>query len=213
MIRTLIETVPLALAATLSPSGLLFVMIILSGKDKPKPKALQFVIGATTFLIALGLLALFTFKPAVSSAGHPNKVSAILDIVFGVGIALVIGRSTFAKKKEKPEKASRQRPYALLGFLYMFINVSTLIPFIAAVKDIAAHKLSLSKELGTLAIVISISMLMIAFPVIVTYTMPNKSKRVLDPTTRFFTRYGMRISKVYFLIIAVYLLVKGIAHL
>jgi threonine/homoserine/homoserine lactone efflux protein len=212
--KTFLEVLPLALAATISPTGLLFVMMILGGKEKPKPKSLQFVTGSALFLFLLGLLVFFTFKPAINATVSPSQTSAILDIVFGTLIVLFITHSVFVKKKDKPEKTKKHnRPYLLLGFLYMLVNVSTLIPFIAAVKIIATNKLAPLDDLGILVFVVVVSVLLVAFPVIISYTMPNKSKRILDPTNRFFSKYGAKIANVYFLLIAVYLILKGTAHL
>ena len=143
MDATFLKVLPLAIGATISPTGLLFVMMILSGKGNSKKKALSFVIGATLFLVGLGLLIFFTYKPIVSNTAHPDDVSSIINIVLGILIILIVIKSVFFKKKDKPVDDSKKhdKPYSVLGFLYMLINVSTLIPFIAAIKIIAANKL------------------------------------------------------------------------
>jgi hypothetical protein len=213
MDRTFLQVLPLALAATISPSGLLFVMMILSGKDRPKIKSLQFILGAAAFLFVLGLFTFLTFKPAINATAHPSLTSAIIDIVFGVLILGVIIHSVFGKKKDKTDKKKRNIPYILIGFLYMIINVSTLLPYVAALKIISTNKLGVFDDFWMFIAVLLITMIMIAFPVVITYALPHKSKKILDPTTRFFSRYGTTIANVYFFAIAVYLIVKGVVHI
>ncbi|MEI6237163.1 MAG: GAP family protein [Candidatus Saccharibacteria bacterium] len=212
MDKTFLAVLPLALAATISPSGLLFVMMILSGKDKPKTKSLQFVLGAAAFLFILGLITFLTFKPAINATAHPSATSAIIDIIFGVLILGVIVHSVFGKKKDKTDNKKHNIPYILIGFLYMIINVSTLLPYVAALKIISTNKLGVFDDFWMFIVVLLITMLMVSFPVVITYALPNSSKKILDPTTRFFSKYGKTIANVYFFAIAIYLIAKGVIH-
>jgi hypothetical protein len=212
---TLAQILPLAIGATISPSGLLFVMLILSGKgEDTKKSALKFILGALMFLVCLGLLILFLYRPAINSASSPSRLSAILNIVLGTLIALMILRSTFFKNKAKTtSRKKRNLPYFVLGFAYMLTNVSTLIPFIAAVKIIADDGLAGLDNLALFAIVLIITMMLVSFPVIVTYLMPNKSARILVPVEAFMSKHGSQIARAYFFLIAIYLIVHGIRGL
>jgi len=74
MERTLLEILPLAVAATISPSGLLFVTIILSGKENPRRHALLFLLGAVTFLIAMLMISF----PVIITILMPKKSGIIM---------------------------------------------------------------------------------------------------------------------------------------
>jgi cytochrome c biogenesis protein CcdA len=215
MDETFLKVLPLAIGATISPTGLLFVMMILSGKDNPKKKALTFIIGSTIFLVLLGLLIFFTYKPIVGKTAHPDDVSYILNIILGLIIILIVIKSVFFKKKDKPkdDDAKHKKPYIVLGFLYMLINISTLIPFIAAIKIIAANKLHPMDDFWVVAAVIIITMLMVSFPVIITYLMPKESTKILGPVNKFMSKHGAQIANVYFLLMAIYLIYAGVAKL
>jgi len=211
---TLLKVLPLAIGATISPTGLLFVMMILSGKDSPKKKALSFILGATLFLIILGLIIFFTAKPAIQSTNRPDVTSSIIDIVLGILIVLIVIKSVFFKKKDKQADSKKhKKPYSVIGFLYMFINVSTLIPFIAAIKIIAENKLAPLDDLSMVIAVILITMFMVAFPVIITYAMPKKSEAILGPINGFMSKHGSTIANVYFMLMAIYLIYAGIHKL
>ena len=214
MDKTFLQVLPLVIGATISPTGLLFVMMILSGKDSPKKKALSFVLGSTVFLILLGLLIFFTAKPAINATAHPDVTSSVIDIVLGLFIVLIVIKSVFFKKKDKPvDKNKHKKPYSVIGFLYMFINVSTLIPFIAAIKIIAANKLAPWDNISIVIAVILITMLMVAFPVIITYSMPKKSETILGPVNAFMSKHGSKIANVYFVLMATYLIYHGVSRL
>ena len=214
MQKTLIEILPLALAAAMSPSGLLLVFTILSGKKDPKRGSLAFVLGSMLFLIVLGLLVMLTFNPAVKQANHPEKISAIIDIVLGSLILVVTGRSLLVKKKEKKASGkSRKRPYFVIGFFYMVVNTSTLIPFIAASKIIAENSLGPGGSVIAFVYLLVITMSLISLPVIMTFLLPAQSEKILGPLKSFMSRHGARIAQVFFLVIAVYLIARGVVDL
>ncbi|MHB0976450.1 MAG: GAP family protein [Candidatus Aquicultorales bacterium] len=214
MEKTLLQVLPLAIAGTVSPTGLLFVMMILSGKDNPKKNALSFVIGSTIFLIVLALVVDFVYRSAVRASNHPSLLSAFIDLGLGVLILAIVARSVFTKKKKKPPSEHKRKiPYLFVGFAYMIINVSTLIPFIAANKIIADARLGLADDLALLAMLLAITMMMVAFPVIVTYTAPKSSERILGPVTAFMSKHGAQIANAYFALMAAYLIFKGLRAL
>lgn len=213
MEKTLAQIIPLAIGATFSPSGLLLVMGILSSEEKPRRKALAFLAGAALFLIVLGLVILFILKPAVHQGGHNNRLSAYIDISLGLLIVLIVIRMVLTKKKDKPEKKKRKIPYGAVGFSFMIVNTSTLVLFIAACKIISEGKLGMMDSLVLFAILLLITMFMIAFPVLISYAMPQRSQVVLRPVTAFMSKHGSRIAQIYFLIMAVYLVVHGILML
>ncbi|MEI7690880.1 MAG: GAP family protein [bacterium] len=214
MDKTFLQVLPLAIGATISPTGLLFVMMILSGKDNPKKKALSFILGATLFLTVLGIIIFFTAKPAIQATNRPDLTSSIIDIVLGLLIVLIVIKSIFFKKKDKSTEVKKhKKPYPVIGFLYMFINVSTLIPFIAAIKIIAENKLAPLDDSSLVVVVILITMLMVAFPVIITYAMPKKSEAILGPVKGFMSKHGSTIANVYFMLMAIYLIYAGIHKL
>lgn len=211
MDRTFFEILPLAIGAAISPTGLLFVMMILSGKENSKKSALGFVLGGTLFLTILGLFLFFTAKPVVNATNHPDITSSMIDICLGILILLIVAKSLFFKKKPKIAAAKKKkRPYPIIGFLYMAINISTLIPFIAAVKIISINKLALWDNIAIFLVTVVITISMIAFPVVISYAMPKESQKILGPVNAFMAQNGSKIGNGYFVLMAVYLIYHGV---
>jgi len=214
MDHTFFEILPLAIGAAFSPTGLLFVMMILSGKENSKKGALGFVLGGTLLLTILGLFLFFTAQPIVNATRHPDITSSIIDIGLGILILLIVAMSFFFKKKPKIKAANnKKRPYPIIGFFYMAINVSTLIPFIAAVKIISVNKLALWDNIAIFLMTVVITMSMIAFPVVISYAMPKESKKILDPMNAFMAKNGSKLGDAFFALIAVYLIYHGVMGL
>ncbi|KNZ40310.1 GAP family protein [Acetobacterium bakii] len=214
MDHTFFEILPLAIGAAFSPTGLLFVMMILSGKENSKKGALGFVLGGTLLLTLVGLFLFFTAQPVMNATRHPNLTSSIIDIGLGILILLIVALSFFFKKKPKIKAPNnKKRPYPIIGFFYMSINLSTLIPFIAAVKIISVNKLALWDNFAIFLVTVVITMSMIAFPVVISYAMPQESKKILDPMNAFIVKNGAKLGDVFFALVAVYLICHGVIGL
>ncbi|RJQ46373.1 MAG: hypothetical protein C4534_02785 [Gaiellales bacterium] len=214
MRAALLEILPLALAASLSPTALGFEITILSGKGNGRRNSLLFVLGAALFLVVLGLLVMLVFRHTVIPSDHHRKLSAWIDIVLGFSIILLVARSFLPrKKKKKSGGSSRRRPYLIVGFLFMAINTSTIIPFVAASKTIADARLPLLGAATLFAALVLMTVWMIAFPVVFSYAAPRSSGRALERMGAFMERHGSQLVRVFFLAAGVYLAVKGISGL
>jgi len=213
MDRTFLEILPLAIATTFNPSGLLFVIMILSGKVKPVRHAFTFLFGAATFLIVLGLFIMLTFKPAINSTNHPDALSSAIDIALGILVIVFIGRSFLVKAKPKKTGKASKRPFFIMGMGYMLINASSLIPFIAANKIISENGLGFAESLTIFAALIIIAMTMISFPVLIIVTMPGKSERIMGPVKTFMSKHGSQIARIYFFLMGIYLIAHGVRNL
>ena len=84
---------------------------------------------------------------------------------------------------------------------------------VAYIGIIAANKLQLMDDFWMVAAVIIITMLMVAFPVIITYAMPKESTKILGPVNVFMSKHGAQIANVYFMLMAVYLIYAGVTKL
>jgi threonine/homoserine/homoserine lactone efflux protein len=210
MEKTFAQILPLAVGGTFSPSGLLLVMAILSSNENPKRKALSFIIGSSIFLTVLGILIVLLVKPAVQAASHPHKLSGYIDIALGLLIIILAGKSFLSRNKKAPQKKKERKiPYTLVGFSFMLVNTSTLVLFIAASKIIADNRLARPDTILLLLVLIIITMFMISFPVAISFAMPERSERILKPVTSFMSRHGSQIARVYFLLMAFYLIIHG----
>ena len=216
--RTLAQVVPLALAATISPTGLLLILSILSSGDKPRRKSIFFLLGSLLFLIMAGIVVMLFFQPLAGAFSEPARVSGAVDIVLALLILLIVGRTALKRRQPQPARVLRQRPrpYFALGFFYMFQNASTLIPFIAACKIIGEDGEPLWSSMLSFTVVVLVTMLMVSTPVIIACVAPKKSALALDPLKVFMKQHSDIIIQVVLAIFAaaaVYLLIHGLTSI
>lgn len=206
-LQIIAEILPLAIAATFSPSGLLFVILIMSSK-KGKRGGLLFNLGAILFLILLTLAMNMAFSGLSNVKLSINPyISGAIDIALGLWIVYIFIRNK-TNKDSKPAKNISIPPFAL-GFASMIINVSTIIPYIAANKILLNAHLDIVPYVVSLAILILVTMALMLFPIIISLVMPKKSDHILAIVEKFMSQHGATIARYYFLIIALYLIIKG----
>lgn len=215
MKQTLAEILPLALAASLNPTAVLVESAIISGREQGRRDSLLFVIGGTCFLVALGLLVMFFFNHTVLPSDHYRRLSAWIDIILGLLIALVVLRSLAGgrKKESRWARTGRRRPYLIVGFIFMAVNTSTNIPFVAASKAIADNQLPWEEAAVLFVLLVLVTISLMTFPVAFSYAAPQQAERVMLRLNAFFSRYGNRLVQGFFLLVAVYLVWKGLRDL
>ena len=199
------------MGAAISPSGLLLVIGILSleSGENPRRKALSFLVGSAAFLLIIAMVILFLIKPAIPTAVHHGKLSGIIDIVLGCLVGLAVVWSSFFKRAKK-KRRKRKIPYTAVGFSFMLLNTSTLVLFVAACKIVVEGRLGLPETTSLLLAVVTVTLSLMAFPVLITYAMPQQSEKILAPITSVMSSHGSQVARAYFLLMAAYLVTHGV---
>ena len=217
MLQTIIRILPLAIGATINPTGFLVVLMILSNKDRPSRKGLAFILGSTLTLVIIGTIIFATFRPAIQGAApsYEKTISAVIDIVLGSLIIIVLAKEALSKKpkEQAEEKTKHKRPYFILGLGYMLIDFSSLIPYVGALKIIAEANLKTYGLLFVFLITLLITMSMLAIPVFLYLITPSRAAIIMAPIERFMNKHGKTIAVTVFAIMAIYLIAKGTIHL
>lgn len=219
MSNLLVHVLPLALGAMVSPVVLTVAILILGGRAHPVGRAWAFAAGNIAVLIGVGIVY-FGGTKVTPDASSSTTVSMIVDIVLGILLVLLGIRSLVhhpAPKQPKPDDASDGQPvraelprFFLLGTATMITNFSTLVLYIAAVKDIARSSAATPGRIAVLAIVILIASIPAWLPVALTVVFPNLAGRVLGAINGFVQHHTKAISSVISFGFGAYLLMKGI---
>jgi threonine/homoserine/homoserine lactone efflux protein len=213
MDQELLKILPLALAAAVNPMGICVLIAVLSSNRKA---ATGILLGFSAAFVAFGVVIL-ALGLRVSS-DHPGPVSAIIDLVaaaalLGLGVRNLLKRHEDAAG-DKPEKARRQRKLGLAtglatGLLLAATDVSSLIPYGIALKDLSIAQLSGAEvALGDVLFLV-ICLAPMILPVVLTYAAPTAAERVLEPLNRTLKKHGNTITAVVLMALAAYLAVKG----
>jgi threonine/homoserine/homoserine lactone efflux protein len=219
----LLEVLPLALGAAVSPTVLIVAVLLLASPSSPRLRATLFLLGAALVLVVLGLVGLTLFS-TVTPGGDHRTAWAWIDTIAGVVLVLVALRLLLVKRRTAHEEraqggddaASKHRPVWVsfpLGIVMMLTNTSTLALYVPILKDLSRADAGTATTLATLAIVDVIILLPALLPLALTVVAPGPAGRVLGEVRKVATRYARPLSGAIFLVLGVYLAWRGIGEL
>ena len=210
---------PLALGAAISPTMLAAIVLVLSGRHG-RARAVVFTIGNVLVLTAVGIGGLILFQRATehASSGNTSAASAAIDVVLGAVLIVLAARMVLRHHDDNvkhPGGGDDQlhlRRYFIFGVGMMVVNVSTLVLFIAATKEIAVAHVSDADRAVALAFLVVVASVTAWLPTLLTFLAPQASQRVLGKIGDYAKRHGRQVGGVIVAAIGVYLIVKGIGE-
>jgi hypothetical protein len=204
----LAQTIPLALAAAISPVLFLLQLTTLTG-PRPVARGTALALGSALPLALVSAAAVF----AGSSSALPkdSTIKAALDLGLGA-VLLALGlRSVLrmpAAPKPKPARDPSLRRAFLLGVAGMATNVSTFALYIPALKLIAAsHVGDVGKGLAGLVVFV-VTLAFVLVPLALTVLAPG-SERVLGAIGGWMSAHRRAIQVVLTLGFGIWLAAKG----
>ncbi|MGZ8765511.1 MAG: GAP family protein [Acidimicrobiia bacterium] len=215
MISLLVRVLPLAFGAAVSPTLLTVVALLLAGA-KTRRDAIVFAAGTLAVSVAIGLAVLLVFNRALErhhdTTGHRG---AAIDIVLGVVLLALAVREIVAEPKTKEPKDRRQLGVGAsftLGLVVMAANFSSLVLYLAALKEIVRADVATASELVVTAVFIVIMLLPVELPLLLTVVAPGSSERILTRIGAAVKRHSHTIAVVVLVVFGAYLVVKGVTR-
>lgn len=213
MSTLIIQTVPLALAAAISPVLFLLQLETVTG-TRPIARGSALTAGAAFVLIAVSSVAVALGVTALSGN---ESLQAAVKIGFGALLLALGVRSLLWPKKPKaddgdPRPASVRRSF-LAGSAGMASNITTFALYIPALALIADSELPLG-QVGLLGLIILVLTLMVAWvPLAIAVAVPGASSSWLPRFGAWMTRNDRWIQVTLGVGFGLLLLVKGIGAL
>ena len=199
----ILEILPLALGAAVSPTVLMIELLILSGANRPKARAWAFVAGLTVILIAVVVLFLTLLSRTSAGANGPSVPVRIVDgaaalLLLVVGIRNLLPSKTQGEK-QKSKVASRLETaplpfYAGVGVVTMLTNASTLILLAPACHDIARSDATTSVKTAATVVLVVIVMLPFVLPVTAVTVLGHRADGVLGYMNRFVSGHSRQLN-------------------
>ncbi len=214
LLHLLLTVLPFALASMVSPLSIIAVMAVLSATKRRALKAVFFAITYAAVFSAI-CLVLVALGSAATIGGKPSPATAGIDIVLGVILLYVAGRSltnrvsTPLLRSFDPD-AMNVAAVVSMGVLFSASNFSSLIPALAASKDIGVAAVPPFDKTVALVFLLAIASSWVWAPVAVYLVTPNNFDRLLDPVIRFLRRHGGQLMAAVLFLIGLYLVVRGV---
>jgi threonine/homoserine/homoserine lactone efflux protein len=220
MTSGLAAALPLSMGAAVSPTVLIANLLVLSSAQKSRVRGLAFAAGGFAVLVVIAVLALTVLHTAADNRGKDAALFAWIDIVFAALLALVGLRALLRPPKNEP-KADRAGKlanaatydYVVFGAAMMLTNVTTLMLFIPAMKDVAVADASFTAKAGATILVLLLTTLVVWVPLVLDLAAPHTAGRVLGGLNRFLSVHQRTVGIVVAFGFAVYLAVKGLREL
>ncbi|MEI6287664.1 MAG: GAP family protein [Bacillota bacterium] len=219
MAEVLLSSLPLAIVSAISATSFVIFFAVLSGKSRQVGSGLAFIIGGViaNFIIAMIVIFFVGNSPIVKSNPH-NLAHAIGDFIIAALAIVIIVVKALKDRKPKPAKTNT-RPgsilaYAGYGFGLRVASANCLPPYIAAIHMLAMTKGVAVAEVISASLVINfISLLPLILALLMFLLFKEKALKLLSPISSFLGRNSGRIFYITLVLVAGYLVVKGIGHL
>jgi len=152
---------------------------------------------------------------ATTSGGAPSLTTASIDIILGILLLYASARSLLKKGESKTFDLSTMGTTAIAstGAFFGVGNISSSLPALAASKDIGVAVISPIDKAIAFVITMLIALCWSWAPLALYIASPKNFDRYLDPVTRWLRKYGGQLIAAVFLLVGVYLLVRGISDL
>ena len=210
-----------ALAAMLSPTTLIFSVLVLVLGDRPLRTGFFFYIGAFTATLGIGVIAAFVLgnTAASSTPSSPKTWVAILDVIFGLILLVwavrVLRRPTdptkVASAVEKMSKVASSPVVAVLGAGAALANPGAFIPI--ALKDISELNPSATEYIVVWLFFTIVALLPLALALILLLVARERAERLLEKARVWLERNAITIAAAIVILLAASLLRNGISGL
>lgn len=218
----IIQIMPLAWGAAVSPVVLSIFLVIMSITDKPRLSGLSFYLGAIIVLLLVLMVGILLGNSLSTAGAADPKTSAAIDMVVGVILIILAFRNFAIKEHEhkggifkylKPGKDSKG--IAVFGQFFAIGVVSFLTNFTTAVFVLAAGKVIAQSNAGavevTLAIIILtlITLLVVEVPLAIFMIIPLTAHKITKPLNKWISNNGNYVTGLFVLVIGIYIVLKG----
>jgi|GEM_PF-292862 len=206
----ILDVLPFALASMVSPVPLIIVMTLLSASAS----AHRVILFATTYIVVFAAISL-AFGSIAAAVGKPSAVSAGVDLVLGIILIYVSARSLRRPNVARSLDPGTMRTGAIaaMGVALAASNFSSLLPVLAASKDISIAAVPPADKAIAFFFMLAIAVSWIWVPVAMYFIAPSHFDQYLNPVITFLNKHGGQLMAVVFFVIGVYLLIRGVSSL
>lgn len=213
------KVLPLALGAAVSPVILLLQMATLTSGSARLRRATLVAAGAATALLAWGLAGWLLINRLPTPRRGPDVTAAAVDLTLAL-VLVALGIRSLVNRRETaaPSAPASAGPPHLaasygLGVAAMASNVTTIVLFLPAVRDIARSPVSTADAIIAAVVLVLITLAPALVPVVAVALGGWPGQRVLDRVGAFTAAHHATIAAVVSFGFALYLGSNGLRRL
>lgn len=214
------SVLPLAVGAAVSPVILLLQMVVLTDGEARLRRAWMVTAGAATSLIAWGVAGWLLIDRLPTPRRGPDATAAAVDLVLAL-VLVALGLRALTQRHDPaptPSPGTSGRASSLgvaygLGVVAMATNVTTIVLFLPAVRDIARADLVVADTAVALGVLLTIILAPALLPVLAVSIGGAAGRRALDRLGAFTSAHHATIAAVVSFGFALYLGLQGLRRL
>jgi threonine/homoserine/homoserine lactone efflux protein len=212
------KVLPLAVGGAISPSALTVAVLTLSSSKRPVARGVAYALGFVTVLVVFTVVGLaFLGRVTDDPAHRTSAVTETVDVLVGVFLLLLAVRAIVRKRTgddgdvQKPPREHKVGLTAsfITGMALMLTNVTTIVLYIPAMKDIDKSDVSTSSKAVVVIVAVLITSLPVTTPLLIRVVAPGPSVRLLTELNAFIARHEHSIIVGVEVVFGAYLLAKG----
>jgi hypothetical protein len=219
----LLEVIPLALVASISPTTFAVMVFSLSLSKRPKTSGIGFLTGSLIVILVAVLLGFLAADGASIACGGNNTIfQGWIDIVVS-GVLIFFSIKTLVKKdnklgnienfKNNRSESSEFIASFLLALGLFSMNFITTVLVVYASSEIAISSVNwIGKTISLISLVI-LTLLLVEIPVLICYIKPLKADEILSRLNKWIQRNGYYLTASLLFILGMYLLSNGMEKL
>lgn len=213
------RVVPLGLGAAVSPTVLTVSVLLMCSPRRPVARGALFALGVLSVLAVISVLGITVLDRFADH--HPSAteraVSDSVDLVLGLVLLALAARTALRPRDPTTERTARHpadhdglaRAYAL-GLVMMATNVTTIVLYIPAMRDIGRADVSTSDQAVALLVMLGFASLPATVPLLLRVVVPGPAQRALTRLDGAMTRHRRAIVLAVEIVFGVYLIVRGL---
>jgi hypothetical protein len=217
--EVLTQILPLALGAAISPVILLVQMATLTSGSARVARAWAVAAGTAVALSGWAVAGWVLVNRLPTPRTGPDATAAAVDLALAL-VLVALGLRSWTQRHEPPpaprstpEHSARLAAAFAVGLVAMAANVTTVVLFIPAVRDVARADLPASGSVAALAVLLLIVTVPAWLPVLAVSLGGAAGRRLLDRIGQFTSSHHATIAAVVSFGFALYLGWTGLRRL
>jgi len=222
IVTLLLEIVPIALAAAISPTSFALIIVLLSLSKRPKTSGVGFLVGSSLVILVAALLGMIAAESAfLLTRAEPGPLKVWIDLFLGIivlyyGLKILLKRGAWFEEKElelpinnKSTTSEFLSSLVLAMGLFALNFITTALVFLGGSK-IAAAGLGWMGTMLSLFVLMAITLSMVGLPVLIYFITPQKADKILFKLNKWIKKNGHYLTAILVIIIGLYFFYNGL---
>ena len=224
LLTLLLEIVPIALAAAISPTSFALIIVLLSISKRPKTSGTGFLVGSALVIFVAALLGMIAAEGVLLTRAEPGPLKIWIDLFLGIiviyyGFKILLTKNAWFEDKElelptnnKSSTSEFLSSLVLAMGLFALNFITTALVFLGGSK-IAAAGLGWLGTIISLFVLMAITLSMVALPVLIYFLVPKKADNILFKLNQWIQKNGHYLTAILVLLLGFYFLLNGLEGL